>query len=267
LARANTDVNVYVYVGSRFQTSAYFSDYVPAVRSLRPFVDEFFEGLDSRIRYGRLEVNTLEDCLTLLFNSDHHFNAFGAWASYYDIITMMMEDTPEIGPPIPLGTKHRIEGAVFLGATARSAGYNRYTDTFFFYDYGLPRNRVIQTTQTYDGFETLRDRYLNGRFNNNRNHDHYVAFYPYVIQTHYPDNDTGRNLLFLGDSYSRGMAELLGANFDKTFVYDFRFIYRVGDYNRFIRENGITDVLIFQYSHRGVFNGQNDNTLNLVRTN
>jgi hypothetical protein len=62
------------------------------------------------------------------------------------------------------------------------------------------------------------------------------------------------------------MAELLGSNFDRTFVFDFRYMYRIGNYNRFISENAITDVLFFQYSHRGVFDRQHDSNLHLLTT-
>jgi hypothetical protein len=72
--------------------------------------------------------------------------------------------------------------------------------------------------------------------------------------------------LLLGDSYSRGISELLSSNFDEAHIFDFRRIHEIGDYNRFVERHGITDVLFMQYSLRGVFDGQDDNTLGLIRT-
>lgn len=265
LAAANTDVNFYVYVCSRLQDGENFSQYVPGVQSLKPYVDEFFDSLDSRIKYDKLKVNTLEDSIQKLFLTDHHWNAYGAYEAYCEIVNMVSADSPSIGSPRPLGKLHTIDGAVFYGSNARTYGYYGYTDTFFFYDYELPEHE-IETTQRYRGFQSNMSRYLSGDYSKSRDTDHYVDFYPYTAYTKYPENNTGRKLLMLADSYSRGISELIGSAFDEAYIFDFRRINEIGDYNTFIEKYGITDVLIMQYSLRGVFDDQRDNTLDTIRT-
>ena len=40
-----------------------------------------------------------------------------------------------------------------------------------------------------------------------------------------------------------------------------RRISQIGDYRAYVEKHGVTDVLFMQYSLRGVFDNQNDNTL------
>ena len=81
-------------------------------------------------------------------------------------------------------------------------------------------------------------------------------------------NSTGRNVLVLTDSYSRGISELLGSNFDETHIFDYRRIHEIGNLRQFIARHKITDVLFMQYSLKGgIFDNQNDNTLHLIDLN
>ena len=64
---------------------------------------------------------------------------------------------------------------------------------------------------------------------------------------HYPDSHTGRNLLILGDSFARCIAEPLSSHFDTTYV----FYQGAGvDLGRYYDRFGITDVLVLMYSDR-----------------
>lgn len=267
ITAANTDVNVYVYVCSRFQDSEYFQDYVPGGQSLYPLVNDFMNSLDSRIKKDHFKVDSLEDYIDKLFMSDHHWNAYGMYDAYCDIINMISEDSPSIGNPRELGEKHVIENALFYGTNARTNNYYdaKFGDVFYFYDYNLP-DHEIKTSNQYSGFKKNMENYLNGRFKSTIGTDHYVNFYPYAEYCKYPENKTGRNLLILGDSYSRGISELLSSNFDETYIYDYRRIHEIGNYNKFIADHGITDVLFMQYSIRGVYDYQNDNTLQTIKT-
>lgn len=257
-------VKVYFYACSRLQDGENFEQYIPVEKSLKPKVDEFFSLLDPYIKYGRLKVDTLEESIEKLFLTDHHWNAYGMYEAYCDIINMMREDTPSILEPRPLGTLYVVEGADFYGTNARISGYYECKDTFFFYDYNLPKH-VLRASYPYD-FEQRKRLYLEGRFDRKLSADHYVNFYPYTEYLKY-DNTTGRNVLVLADSYSRGISELLGSNFDETYIYDYRRIHEIGNLRQYIAKHNITDVLFMQYSLRGIFDNQNDNTLHLIDLN
>ena len=256
IAALAPDVRAWVYVCSRLQDAACFSDIVPGEPSTGPLVDEFFSLLDEGITYDRLKIDSLDDSIRKLFLTDHHWNAYGMYEAYCDMVTMMFGEDAQIRP---LGDRYDVEGATYFGTFARTSGYYGCHDDFFFYDYHLPKHRLI-ADNPYD-FETVRDRYLSGDFSRDRGADHYVAFYPYAQYLKYPENDTGRVLLLLGDSYSRGISELLSSAFDEAYIFDYRRISQIGDYRAYVEKHGITDVLFMQYSLRGVFDNQNDNTL------
>ncbi|MHB1152152.1 MAG: hypothetical protein ACYCWE_15595 [Eubacteriales bacterium] len=265
ITAADSMVNVYLYVCSRLQDGELFPEYVPGTVSLKPLMNEYFDLLDDRVKYDYLKVNTLEDSISKLYLSDHHWNAYGMYEGYCDIINMISADSPSIGKPRAQGEKYDIPDAVFSGSNARTHGYYNYFDVFYFYDYNLPEHKII-TTNPYNGFDVNMEKYLAGKFDKDLNTDHYVLFYPYTEYVKYPESKTGRRLLVLGDSYSRGISELLCSNFDETYIFDFRRIDEIGDYNKFIADKGITDVLFMQYSLRGVFNYYNDNTLTAILT-
>lgn len=261
IAAANTDVNVYVYVCSRLQECEDFESIIPGEPSLSPLITEFFDLLDDRIMYDRLKVDSLEDSITYLFKTDHHWNAFGMYTAYCDIVSMMYgEDAEDIIRP--LGERYDIEDADFYGTFARTSGYYGYHDDFFFYDYDLPPH-TLKADSPYS-FNEVKAKYLAGEFSKDISADHYVNFYPYARYLRYPTNNTGRVVLVLGDSYSRGISELLGSAFDEAYIFDYRRIQEIKNYNDFIEKNGITDVLFMQYSLRGVFDNQNDNTLDTI---
>ncbi|MGN1346871.1 MAG: hypothetical protein ACI4V1_08795 [Eubacteriales bacterium] len=261
IAAANTDVNVYVYVCSRLQDCEDFESILPGEPSLYPLITEFFDLLDDRIMYDRLKVDSLEDSIAYLFKTDHHWNAFGMYTAYCDIVSMIYgEDAEDILRP--LGERYDIEDADFYGTFARTSGYYDDHDDFFFYDYDLPPH-TLQADYPYN-FEEKKAQYLAGEFSKDLSADHYVNFYPYARYLRYPTNNTGRVVLVLGDSYSRGISELLGSAFDEAYIFDYRRIQEIKNYNDFIEKNGITDVLFMQYSLRGVFDNQNDNTLDTI---
>ena len=84
-------------------------------------------------------------------------------------------------------------------------------------------------------------------------YDHYVNFYPICQEVVYPDNHTGRNMLFLGDSFSLCMQELIASYFDHSY-----FPYTDGtlntfteqDFAQYCKDRQITDVVFLQQSTR-----------------
>lgn len=257
-------VNVYFYACSRFQDGEFFEEYVPNEKSLKPKVDEFFSSLSPYIRSGRLKVDTLEESIEKLFLTDHHWNAYGMYEAYCDIVNLMRADSPSIAEPREIGELHVIDEAEFYGTNARTSGYYECSDVFSFYDYDLPAH-TLKATYEYS-FRTKMKQYLGGLFEKKLSTDHYVNFYPYTEYMKY-ENSTGRNVLVLGDSYSRGISELLGSSFDETYIFDYRRIGEIGKLRKYVEEHNITDVLFMQYSLRGIFDNQGDNTLQLIRLN
>jgi hypothetical protein len=249
IAAANKNVNFFVYIATRMQDMAYYNDIVSGEPSTYDIFSDFINGLSDDVAgVSWFDIDTLDKRLERVFKTDHHWNALGTYQAYTEIIAMMQEVIPEMSDPLPLKGLIEFPNVQFRGSGAARTNTPSYYDAFAVLDIDLPRQHPTERVRS------RLDEYLQGRWDIDRlsRNDytaHYENFYdtPQIIT--YPDNNTGRNLLILGDSYVYWVSWLIGANFDRTFVH-YTLWQNDLDYNRFIRENNITDVLLLQYSAR-----------------
>jgi len=249
IAAANKNVNFFVYLATRMQDTAYYTEIVPTEPSTYDIFLDFINGLSGDVAgVGWLDISTFEKRMELCFKTDHHWNALGAYQAYTDVITMINKTVPEIGEPLPLKGLIEFPNVESRGSGAARTGTPVYYDNFAVMDIDLPAQHPTERVRS------KLNEYKNGRWDIDRlgKNDytgHYENFYdtPGIIT--YPENNTGRRLLILGDSYIYWVSWLIGANFDKTFVH-YTLWEQDLDYNKFISDNDITDVLLLQYSAR-----------------
>jgi hypothetical protein len=234
--------------------------------STKHLVDEFFAGLDLPAinAYDYFKINTVEKRLEYIFRTDHHETARGAYSIYRDVINMMAADTPDIGEPFEAEFV-KVEGIQYRGSHVWGHGYTEIYDEFEFYIIpDLPPRNMFEGINGRRRTESARERYEAGNFGTDMFHDHYANFFPRAANIQYYENNTGRNLLMFADSYSWAFGELIAAHFDNTYITSFN--HGRFEYNDFIRENNITDVIIIQYSTRLTFDTYNDTQLKDVIT-
>lgn len=257
LYRANKDVNFCLYVASRMQDTEWFDSVLPLENSYSGQYAEFFALLDDGIVYDDFKLLTLSSRREKVWLTDHHWNQTGSREGYEQIIELLRKKAPQILPARqPVGAVH-IEGAKFYGSCARACANSSLWDEFFTYDYGLPEHFTDPEYSWNERVKTLSDNPPTSLSDNM-----YGMCYRDIRKLSY-DNHTGRNLLVIGDSYVRGIIDVLASNFDNTYAY-FLFDYPHMDYNKVIEENNITDVLIIEYSERLVFNCARDCNLNSI---
>jgi hypothetical protein len=250
IADASRDlgVNFFVYMGTTFQSTLAFNDTVPLEFSsyglMTEFIDEIKDNVDG---VDLLDVSTLELRLDRMFLTDHHWNAYGVVEAYRDVINMMRAVIPEIGEPFPLNRIHYFPGVQFRGSGANRTGTWLYYDLFAvpIFD-GLPepdsRHRVSNRFHEYErGDHNYRQ--------NIRGMGHYEHFYTQPDFIRQPTVNNGRRLLILGDSMLHWPLEPIAAHFEETRVH-YTLHGRTIDYERFINQHGITDVLLLQYAPR-----------------
>lgn len=131
-------------------------------------------------------------------------------------------------------------------------------DNFFFCDCRLPKHRLVADNPC--DFESLGDKYLAGNYPKDRGADHYVSFYPLRPVPEIFGEQYLAGPAPPGGQLFRGISELLSSAFDEAYIFDYRRISQIGDYRAYVEKHGITDILFMQYSLRGVFDNQNDNT-------
>ena len=283
IAKANPDVNFYVYVCSRFQETEIFGEIIKDIRimanefSTYHLMMEFFERLDMNAvtRWDYFKIDPLDLRRERILLTDHHESAHGAYNIYSDILNMMAEDSPVLGSPREV-TWHVIDGLELRGSHVWNHGYSEIADQWWYYKADLPSDRLLfeQHGQRGPGVGSATrnnmENYEAGRIPDRRNPfaDHYFHFWPRIDYAHYPSNNTGRNLMMITDSYSWAVSELLTSHFDRSFTApfpSFREHWSI-NYNDFIRENNITDVVVFHVGDRILFDIQDDVQFNRIIT-
>ncbi|MDD4773002.1 MAG: hypothetical protein PHZ09_05285 [Eubacteriales bacterium] len=254
LREATPGINYYIYMGTRLQESAIFNDLITGADSTLPYLEFFIDCLDSDIKFDYMRMDTPEDRVNKSFRTDHHWNIFGAYEGYQQIINMMYEDSPEIGRPVEYEII-QVPDIKWFGSLGSTIGHNDmgYADNFHILDTSsLPR---------YGGnnyrINDMLASFMNGEFNKfGVGFDYYAAYNPPQDKYVFPDNDTGRNLLLLGDSYSWSITTIIASHFDRTYCHNRPWTIPADvtyDYRELIAENEITDVLILLYSSRLLF--------------
>ncbi|MCL1795234.1 MAG: hypothetical protein FWG34_15405 [Oscillospiraceae bacterium] len=249
ISAANKEVNFFVFIATRMQDTAYYNEINPHEPSTKDLFDDFIAGLGDEVAgVSWLDIDTFEKRMERCFKTDHHWNAWGAYQGYAAIIDMINKTAPEIGEPLPLKGMIEFPNVEYRGSGAGRTNTPVYHDTFQVMDVDLPEGHPTERVHS------KLEEYLSGKWDidklgKNDYTSHYENFYdtPQIIT--YPKNNTGRRLLILGDSYAYWVTWLIGANFDKTFVH-YTLWERDLNYNEFIKDNGITDVLLLQYSAR-----------------
>lgn len=271
IANANKDVNFYVFPCTRFQESEAFAEIIKDIHIMRnefsthDLMMEFFDKLDTSVinGYGYFDISTLEKRLERICKTDHHEAAQGAYSIYCDVINMMAEDSPVLGIPRE-ATFDTIDGCELRGSHVWNFGYTEIYDDWWYYKIDLPEHTMYENINGRQRTSRQIDQYEAGRFSKDTFADHYYSYYPHIGNVEYPGNNTGRNLLLLGDSYSWATSELISSHFDHAYVT----LWTHGrfDYDGFIKEHNITDVLILQVADRLLYDIQDDTQLDKVIT-
>ncbi len=257
LANANLDVNFYVFVPTSLEFTPILEDFIPEKTSNYPYVERFLEGLDPRIKSDSLVFKSLDERLYINYRSDLHWCDDGAYMGYCKLYNLMYEgmDYP-IPPTYKVKERIVLEQCKFWGRHSRKHGISDIYDIFAVNDYGL----APHTTDPKITFEGQVERI---RVNEDQTRNIYGVYFPALKYVSYPENNTGRNLLIIGDSFTQSIVELLASAFDNTYAF---YISGYGglEYNKFIEEKGITDVLVMQDAYRLVVNSDNDSHLDRV---
>lgn len=261
-AARRPNVNWYIFPVTSFEDTELCQKILPT-ESKHSLFTEFFTKLDSSIQYDYLKLLDIRDKERLFFKTDHHWNVYGYTEGYRLITEMFKKNYPDIQARTPV--IHTFDDAVTLyGSNALAVANYKMHDVFHAADFSLPKHDyVVETGVSYGGTESIQqslDRYLNKQYEQSRSYNHYIRFYPISKEITYPENNTGRNLLIIGDSYSPPLLEVLASHFDKTYVryIDSNKALTTAKYEDLIDQNNITDVLLLEMSNRVIFNYHSD---------
>ena len=252
------DVNFYVYIGSSFQNYENFSDITGGqaqsnLSNIQAYKSIITEGMDN-VWCDWLPINSVADRMNYLFKSDHHWNAYGAYAGYQSIISAVHEKTPEISEPREFDIL-KVDGIRWIGLVGGSTNlyYDEYADDFWVFDLSWMQNYESEYSKAnnYDVWKMSQD-WLNGKYPENyltNYFDYYGEIFRHETKVTFHDNQTGRNLLIFGDSFSKPLQLPLASHFDNTYVVS----AANTNIGAIMKENNITDVIVVMYTPRLVY--------------
>jgi len=239
-------VNFFVYFATTAQSTPWYNSIIPLEFSSYEMKRYMFDNLENVDGLAYLDLSTLERRLTYKWMTDHHKNAYGSARAYLEIHHMFSRVIPDFREPFQLLEIRYFPDVLFRGSSAGRSGMLEYHDYFAVPIFDLPAFHPSHRVTN-----RLND-YMRGAYNNRNNprdtRNHYGHFYsnrPNLLVV--PENDTGRNLLLIGDSMRYWIKEPIAAHFDRTYIVSSGSHL---DLASCVERNNIADVLLLQYGPR-----------------
>ena len=191
-------------------------------------------------RTGRLRIDGMSDYRDVYFKTDHHWNCFGAYKGYRELMTLLKVDEPLLEP-----VEVTAEPLWWSGSKAAEVGFREYKEPFPVCRYDYPSMEIYVNGNPSDSLEP-QGLVFAGELDSISYGDYYGDVVGEVIlDTNRPER---RNILLLGDSFDNAIRKLTASHFNKTFSVDER-VYEEDmgkpfDLASYVRENDI-DVVVY----------------------
>lgn len=243
LAAAHPEAKFYVYYCSRAEDVNWY-DRTDGVKSYS-YAALLQSLLADGIGFAKTEFADLYDYSHKMYKTDHHWNNYGAWVGYQSIFSMLSKDF-DLGSPRQVTGEKTFGGLTWQGSRYRECGVEIETasrDAFKVYTYDLPEHKTYYG-DTEQGLGLAAD-YDAGNIVTDPAFDQYLNYYGFESKPITLDygNQTGKNLLIIGDSFTRAIREQLASHFDKTIYLNFRILDET-NVDDIMRENKIDAVLL-----------------------
>ncbi len=261
MVEKDRNVNWYFYFPTNIEVTEVGEKMMPQ-ESTRYIFEEFLAKVDPSVKTDYLKINSFRDYFDKNYITDHHWNHEGFNEAYLGIVRMLNENYSDI-VPFELKNKYVYEDVKFYGSLSRVRADYDFADNFGLYYYSLPEHNVVLDDKISYGSESPLEEnietYNDGMFSTSRGFNHYTEFFRICKEVSVPNNNTGRNLLLIGDSYSMPLLEIVSCHFDNAYIrYEDRNWNNFPDeliYEEFIKEYNITDVIVIEEPAKCVMQG------------
>lgn len=159
-----------------------------------------------------------DEFCSLFYQTDHHWNYFGADRGYRQILSMLLPEESPLSPEEEWDFE-----VVFNGSYARLTGLLCADESFRAYSYSIPKLKTMLNGK--NGQYGHRSVYEKNRVPDDELRNHYAYYYGGDYGEIRIDNghSRGRNLLVIADSYSNPINLLLASHYDQTYIIDTRY--------------------------------------------
>lgn len=229
VARNNPDIKVYIYQATNARDTVWFDSANSLEGAVPSYNEQLLNAVDDSITFRNMRYGNWYQYRLQNYKTDHHWNIFGAYHGYTEIIDMLKKDFSEVGNA-KTPKSHYCSNVKFHGSLADNNPENY--DTICEFEYDLPEYSI-----TLNGKETEeygnRSLYKSTIDDTDPSINHYREFFgkdsaEVIYQS---DNNTGLNALIISDSYSNAIKPVLSSHFDTTVYIDLR--HYLGEYGDF----------------------------------
>lgn len=241
IAEKYEDVNFYVFKPFRLNESNWFDEDNNFTSYGQIYSDLFFNSFSDRIIAQDNQINDFETYKKYYFKTDPHWNIYGSYDGYRQMVEMFKQNYPDINA-YEYESVYCFEDFDFYGQYGRNSAYLTEPDQFLDLNFNLPEyiTYINGVEMRYDKKE---------EFKNNTIEEFYWNYIYSVYhgndesEVHFVNNgNTGRNLLAFVDSYSSPVKALIASHFDNAYFIDPR-INKTFNFREYMEQHEITDVL------------------------
>ena len=201
------------------------------------------ENLKGEKGFSALEFEDYTEYKKYFYKTDHHWNYFGSYEGYKDIISMINKKSKVLKP-----TGETIfNDNIFYGSAARITQIFDFKENFKVYEYNFPSMEIL-TNRSIEGYGAYDD-YVENDYSNDKFTNYYAIYYGDDYAEVRFDTDKGKeNLLIIGNSYTNSVNKLIATHFNKTYDVDLRhYDYTFNEefnIKKYVEDNDIDKVLI-----------------------
>lgn len=249
---SNPDISLNIYIVPSYELTNLPNN------NLNKYITTFKNNLDENIKVSELNIESNEDYIKKFYRTDHHWNMYGAYQGYKDISNMMGNDY------LDLNIK-KISPIKYYGSYAKNSLSTLTNDYLYDVETNLMYKFEINSKYDNNKFKPRKITYNKGfEF-----FDYYIHYFDgqYGLVKYTYDNDSEDNLLIFSDSYAWQIDYLIASHYKNTYVVNLRYDdYTNGtfNYNDFVKENNISDVLFLYMGTTTVFDQYNYNFDNKI---
>ena len=250
------DVNTYIYFVNRAEFYDFYN--INHLNNMKEYYLKFKSKLSKNIKTDELKVNNKEEYLKYFFKTDHHWNMYGAYQGYKDIMKLMNKESVD-------GEIFKVDGIKYIGSMGKSSYDSSLYDDLYDIKVNL-KNHAVYVNDSED-IQNYKEHKI--KDTNNIYYDHYVAYFNGMYgKVEYDFNQEDKaNLLIIGDSFTWQIDNLIASSYNKTYIINLRYDeYENGklDLKKFIKDNNISDVLFLYETNALMFDQYNYDFINKI---
>lgn len=229
IAKSNPDIKIYIYQATNARDTIWFDSANYIEGAVPAYNKQLFEAIDDSITFKNMQYGNWYQYRLQNYRTDHHWNVFGAYHGYIDIIDMLKKDFSEI-KNAKTPKSYYCSNVQFHGSLADNNPENY--DTICEFEYNLPEYTITLNGNEVEEYGN-RSTYKSTVEDTDPSINHYREFFgkdsaEVIYQS---GNKTGLNALIISDSYSNAIKPVLSSHFDTTVYIDLR--HYLGEYDEF----------------------------------